>query len=438
MCLASQCRYPPHYFHDLGANNDEDLENERNDVRDVLRCISTSSASDGKPTSRSAMKVTSCILLRLVQACAQPIQEIKDDANMLFPETALHAFSALAKPLNSMVLVFAGSPSEDHAGIFTLALNILSTAGQRLIRAFPVVSVADILPLSRLFNLAVSSLSPMLSALATIQAFESNVLNVVDTAIQAASLSLVRLPELTSPSTLRSTRYDIRGAMRSPGGDDHVGCLALLRLASESEVLARVFVSTKESVVIELCKLYEQLKTMEHERGRGVLHGRGVLPKSRRILLGVICHLEVTTGGAAGASGVLKDIFFSAVNSVASLNTQINQPTADMLFQICEHVFDLAAFSPTMVRSLFDFKIEAVVSPEAMCMKVLHDSGVFGYKGLSDSNIPQESIFQVSNRSENVSLSAIVALAGCIVLLYFSHIYFNYSGTESVLLYSRY
>lgn len=396
MCLAASCCYPPGYFHDLAANNDEDLENERNDVRDVLRCISSSPELNGKPRSQSAMNLTSRILLQLLQACAQPLQEIKEDPCMLFPETALHAFSALAKPLNSTAKVFARSPSDDLGLILTLATDILSNAGQRLIRAFPVAPVNDILPLSRLFNLAVSSLSPMLSTLAPIQAFERSVLHATDTLIQAASLSLLRIPELTSESTLRSTRYDIRGAMRSPGGEDHVGVLALMRLASESEVLARVFVSTKKSIVIDLCKLFEQLKAMEHERGRGVLHGRGVLPKSRRILLGVICRLEIATAGAAGASGVLKDIFVSAVTSIASLNAQINQPTADMLFQICEHVFDLAAFSPTMIGTLFNFKIDDAMSPEAICMNVLHSSGVFGYKSLSESAATDQStLFQV-------------------------------------------
>jgi hypothetical protein len=100
----------------------------------------------------------------------------------------------------------------------------------------------------------------MLSILATSPVFERDVMTVVDISIQAAATSLVRLPELAAPSSLRQTRYDIRGAMRRPGGEDHFGCLALLRLATESEVLAQVFVRTNASVVIELCKLNEQLK----------------------------------------------------------------------------------------------------------------------------------------------------------------------------------
>ena len=236
----------------------------------------------------------------------------------------------------------------------------------------------------------------MFSTLASAQAFESKVLGVVDLCIQAAALSVLQLPELSAPSTLRSSRYDIRGAMRSPGGEDHVGCLALMRLASESEILARIFVQTKSSVVIDLCRLYEQLKIIENERGRGVIHGRGVLPKSRRILLGVICELEIATGGAAGASGVLRELFESAVNSIAGLSAQMNsQFTADSLFQICENVFDLASFSPSMVGTLFDFKVEDHSSPQAVCLQVLHHCANHGFGGLSDSSIPTDSLVQV-------------------------------------------
>jgi hypothetical protein len=394
MSLASQCCYPPHYFQDVGSDNDEDLENERNDVRDLLRTIACVSSSRNKPLSPSATKVSSRILLQLLQACAQPIQNNHGESNILFPETALHAFSALSKPLESTAFLYARSPTEEQAGILSLAFNIMSSASQRLIQAFPLVPISDILPLSRLFNLAAASLSPMLSILATSPVFERDVITVVDISIQAAATSLVRLPELAAPSSLRQTRYDIRGAMRSPGGEDHVGCLALLRLATESEVLAQVFVRTNASVVIELCKLYEQLKTMENERGRGIIHGQGVLPKSRRVLLGVICHLEITTGGGAGASHVLKDIFDSAVNSVASLSLQ-SQLTADALFHACENIFDLAAFSPTMVSTLFDFQIEDASCPQTACLKVLHDAGNFGFQGLSDPNLAHETIFQV-------------------------------------------
>jgi hypothetical protein len=119
------------------------------------------------------------------------------------------------------------------------------------------------------------------------------------------------------------------------------------------------------------------------------------MPKSRRILLGAICHLEITTGGTAGGNDVLRDMFVSAITSIASLRAQINHSTADTLSQICEHVFDLAAFSPSMVKKLFDFQIEDSTSPQAACLEVLHEVGNVGYQCLSGSVIPFESIFQV-------------------------------------------
>jgi hypothetical protein len=111
--------------------------------------------------------------------------------------------------------------------------------------------------------------------------------------------------------------------------------------------------------------------------------------------------LEITTGGEARPSRVLKDIFDSAVNSVSSLSLQ-SQLIADTLFHAYENILDLAAFSPTMVSTLFDFQIEDASCPQAACLKVLHDAGNFGFQGLSDPNLAHETIFQV--RFNNSSL----------------------------------
>ena len=79
----------------------------------------------------------------------------------------------------------------------------------------------EILPLSRLYNLAIASLSPMLSTLAQLPTMESEVKTILRIGIEVAATSMMKLPELTGPSTFRSSRFDIRGAMRSPGGEDH-------------------------------------------------------------------------------------------------------------------------------------------------------------------------------------------------------------------------
>jgi hypothetical protein len=232
MNLASQCGYPSGYFNDLGEDNDEDLESERNDVREVLRTMScfpstTSIRSENYPASLIA--VSSSILLRLLQCCALPIQEAAT-TNTLFPETALHAFSALAKPINSVASLYLeylnqGAPEDKNfIVILNLAFEIIKTAGRCLLLVFPIASVKEILPLSRVYNLAVASLSPLLSKLTQIPTMEPEVKTIMRIGIEAAATSMLRLPELTGPSSLRSSRFDIRGAMRSPGGEDHGKC----------------------------------------------------------------------------------------------------------------------------------------------------------------------------------------------------------------------
>ena len=39
--------------------------------------------------------------------------------------------------------------------------------------------------------------------------------------LQHAIMSTARIPELMAQSTLDITRYDIKGTMRGPGGEDH-------------------------------------------------------------------------------------------------------------------------------------------------------------------------------------------------------------------------
>jgi len=226
--LALRCGYPSGFFDDLGQDNDEELESERNDVRDILRTISaipsrTNAYNGTVPDSLTF--VTSSLLLRLMQACAQPIREAAA-TNSLFSEPALHAFSALAKPINSAASTYANqiqmNMSETNiVSILNLALEIVMNAGRCLLVAFPVVSMNEILPLSRLYDLAIASLAPAFSTLCQIEMMKRDVETTIVVAIEAAATSLMRLPELTGPSTLRQTRFDIRGAMRSPGGEDH-------------------------------------------------------------------------------------------------------------------------------------------------------------------------------------------------------------------------
>ncbi len=386
MNLALQCGYPSGFFDNLALDNDDDLENERNDVRDVLRTIA------GIPNGVSSASLSftaSSILLQLLQSCAQPIREAAASSS-LFSEPALHAFSALAKPINTAASLYSKNVDmsiygENIVAILHLALEIVTSAGRCLLHAFPVASVNEVLPLTRLYDLAIASLSPMFSILCQIQPMNQEVETTVGIGIDVAASSLMKLPELTGPSTLRQTRFDIRGAMRSPGGEDHVGVLALMRLANDSAPLSMAFLKSKESMLADLCQLYESLKKIEDQRGVGVFYGVGVLPKSRRILLGVICNLEALSAEKGQASRLLGTMFENSVTFIASANNQIDNLGAEVLWKICESIFDIAAFSPNTIRSLYDVSNSG--SLQAACLHVLHQVGNFGFASAVDPSV---------------------------------------------------
>ncbi|KAL3925083.1 MAG: hypothetical protein SGILL_000639, partial [Bacillariaceae sp.] len=99
--LSKMCLYPEGYFDNLETCNDEDLEVERNDVRDVLRTMAGMPQSKpGSEGNEVSAAVCSSVLLRFLQLCANPMREAASSES-LASETVLHAFSALAKPINS-------------------------------------------------------------------------------------------------------------------------------------------------------------------------------------------------------------------------------------------------------------------------------------------------------------------------------------------------
>ena len=57
MALATSCGYPANYFEDLSVDNDEELENERNDVRDVLRSVTDFGSVDVNGAFESSVSI---------------------------------------------------------------------------------------------------------------------------------------------------------------------------------------------------------------------------------------------------------------------------------------------------------------------------------------------------------------------------------------------
>jgi hypothetical protein len=290
MGLASTCGYPADYFAELGAPSLEELEVERNTVRDILRTL-----AGVENHERMSIKVLSLLL----QEC--------EHANPT--ETVVHAFSSLAKPLNHLAILYQRNPANgDYRTVLLLALRTIVRIQELHLHAFDrSADIATLLPWSRLANIATASLSPLIAALCQSNdgEFVSLLVRAVDHAVRAAALSVRRLPELWAASILGMNQYDIRGAMRTPGGEDHVGSLALMRLVFESHELVLFVLKASPDLIPRLIQLFNELKEIEVSRGQGVVHGAGVCPKSRRIILNVICHVESVMQGTTGASGMV-------------------------------------------------------------------------------------------------------------------------------------
>jgi hypothetical protein len=104
MKLAARCGYPVGYFHNLEMDSDEDLEIERNDVRDLLRGLvgvpalahsSSDTKSGNQSPTRGIRNVLSLkLLLRLLVECEQSLLATHD-SRVVFEEVVAHAFSSL-------------------------------------------------------------------------------------------------------------------------------------------------------------------------------------------------------------------------------------------------------------------------------------------------------------------------------------------------------
>jgi hypothetical protein len=439
MALARSCAYPVDYFGDLSSDNDDELEQERNDVRDILRTVTASSES-----SSASLQ----ILCRLVQECSQTIQHpvpLGGGALLLPPEVVVHTLSALAKPLNGIAARLSATPSavssaslqEDHIRVLDLSLEALCKASEQTSHAFDNgASVAEVLPVARIICLGTSSLCPLFSAIfqsneisisqshpqlgnssGMIRSLKKNAAQTLQRAVRAIFKSIVVLPELCFMSTLGETQYDIRGAMRAPGGEDHCGCISLSRLCQENAFVCAMMwrtygntsiwsgtnaamgsdqnnnCSSARQMVMDLVQLHEHLKKLEQERGVGVHHGNGVMPKSRRILLHVISYIAMnaTRGNvndvigevpdAVSIQSGLQDLVESPLHVMLSFPTveAIDRsqwegevkPNEEIVYQLCEACYDLAAFPKDMLQSLshvprskqfFDKAMDVVVS----------------------------------------------------------------------------
>lgn len=278
-----------------------------------------------------------------------------------------------------------------------------------------------LLPLSRIANISTGTLAPTISMVLALPELRDRVAYLINVSVRAAAASVDLIPELAAESSLPQNHYDIRGTMRGPGGEDHVGILALMRLVIASNEVARV-IGCLPNCVTSLCNLHQKLKDIEQIRGKGVDHGQGVTPKSRRILLNAICQIELISEGQGGASRILMDLFQASCAAISSWKGNRTLGEHEM-FQITESALDLASFPSTIICSLFN----GTDSLHRECLEVLLYSCTSGYQFLGSNCPPEAKYIQVT------PLLCVWDSAKSA-----SHCFYRLSGTESGLLCIRY
>jgi hypothetical protein len=379
LVLSGKCRYPQGYFSDLTENNDEDVEIERNDVRDLLRSVCTLEVAASQDPHVSLM-----ILNQIVEHCIKGISD-QSDHNNLPPETIIHALSAPAKSLQILARVFVQSGEVDRhlaEKIIHNSLDCLSFYCEKLLDGFSKsLPMSETLPASRLICITVASFAPFYATM--IEKEQSPLLakthRSIGLAILAIAASISNLPELIAESSLDNTRYDIRGAVRAPGGEDHCGCIALMRIVKAGEGLARSSLEcasqiSKTDIITtykELAKVYISLHTAEIERPPGQLHGKGVTPKSRRVFLTALSKIGLSTMKAhpttsESISAELKSLFQKPIDVIISCKQRTDVTHAQAMFILCEACFDLSAFPPKLCKELFAVNGFGTAATEAL------------------------------------------------------------------------
>jgi hypothetical protein len=135
-----------------------------------------------------------------------------------------------------------------------------------------------------------------------------------------------------------------------------------MRLSTESDHLAVQWLNaaayvqrvTINDVLLGLVKTHDELKECELQRGPAIDYGRGVTPKTRRILLNTIARLLF--GPLKNASMIdsarsrLHDTFLSNYEHVIHIYDRNDALTVEKMFYICERTFDLASFPPELIN----------------------------------------------------------------------------------------
>ena len=412
--LAERCAYPNDYFNDLSDNNNEELEMERNDVRDIIRAI----ANVDKEMKQVPLILLDYILQYCKEMIINPTNVTTNGIKMPF-EAAVHILSSPARPLQCLAEIIPSLNGHQYLetakSIIEKALICVSQTCEQVLAAFHQKSpMNEIFPISRLLCICLASFSPFFSSmLANSNHLNTKLLTILEKIlgqfIFVAVENMKNLPELIACSSLGDTVYDIRGAMRSPGGEDHVACIALMRMVVESDQLglsalkavAKEKAISISSVITELSQVHNQLQKYEADRGPGVFHGCGVTPKSRRVLLRSICRFGFLASRhepdtADTITSELYRLFHSFLATILSVEARSDIPRAALVYCICEATNDLSSFPPEFCAQLFQNDHNTTDNDILKGTQVVINAVVSGYSDFCISGEPSDDIIQVS------------------------------------------
>ncbi len=420
--LSTKCAYPEGYFNDLAMSNDEDLEIERNDIRDLIRVVC--SLEGNKNMSPVPLSNLECIL----QYCAKGVSMSN---SILPPEAVVHVLSSPAKALSQLTKTLQNQNDSNRAiaeRIIHAAFDCLGLTCAKLLQAFAKsLPLMDTLPVSRLACLALASFASTFNSMMKSLHNLSNDLSLklqktIGLGVLSIAASIKNIPELIAESSLNSTRFDIRGAMRGPGGEDHCGCIALIRMIREGEHMSLACLSHAAassetditSMFTELGQIYLYLHKAEIERPPGQMHGDGVTPKSRRTFLAALTSIGLSTMKAHPDTSAnilcdLKGFFQKPIDVIISCGQRTDMSDSQKLFVLCGACFDLSSFPPTFCKELFESQSRVV--------EILLEACISGYKH-PPCDEPSESILQVSQHERLLG----VLQHGCFVLHFCVHI----------------
>ncbi|GMH90072.1 hypothetical protein TrST_g1857 [Triparma strigata] len=325
--LAKSTQYPPRYFDDPEREYDYGLEVERNDVRELVRQVGEREGG--------------------VECFMDMLEE---------DESGYHIFSALAKPLSTLVKngaeqqnkndrVYARALQTLHRHLQTssaLLHSIVKETGSPI--PLPTSVFSSHFQTLRLTCLSLSShgvyLHPLSHLLPPLLPLISSILNSAVEFTINCSTYIREYPQLEpNINFIKMVKGAVSGEFHSPGGEDHLGCLALNR-----------FCTVKSPVSVEISSKYTKRIFEHHEElllreTSNISQNIICTSKSRRLLLQSLCKLCLISSN----TDVLTYLLSSRIQKInLALSTP---PDTTTMHNLTESILDISEFDSSVLES---------------------------------------------------------------------------------------